>query len=72
MGAPGNWHFLAAKEKRFKDLVNAEQCITGSQHQSAATWSGSSLGKEENRNASIECKACPESAQWAQAGIYGG
>ena len=54
MGASGNWHFLSAKEKRFKDLVNAEQCITGSQHQSVVTWTGSSVGMEESRNASIE------------------
>lgn len=54
VGASGNWHFLSAKEKRFKDLVNAEQCITGSQHQSAVTWTSSSKGMEEIRNASIE------------------
>jgi len=28
VGASSNWHFLSAKEQRFKDLANAEQRIT--------------------------------------------
>lgn len=32
MGAPGNWHFLPAEKKRFKDLVGAEH------------WGSSDLG----------------------------
>lgn len=54
LGASGNWYFLSAKAGRFTDLVNAEECIKGSQHQSAATCAGSSIGVEESGNASTE------------------